>query len=188
MTNKGRWMLLLAGLALFLMAAGCSSKHKLVAGAPDWINRGGGAYEDEGDKVFYGVGAVTAITSPSLAMQTADQRARADIARQLETYVASLYRDYQTSTGAAAGRQPLEEQHVEESLKAVTQVSVRGARIIDHWRHPESDTIYALARLDLEGFKATLEEMPELEPALRSHIRDRAEKTFEEIRREEQGR
>ena len=172
-------------LAVVVMAAGCSGKHKLVAGAPQWVNRGGGAYDDAGVRVFYGVGAVTGVTSQPLAVQAAEQRSRADIARQLDTYVADLYRDYQTSTGAAGGKLPAESQHVEQSLKTFTQVSVRGARVVDHWREPETNTVYALTRLDLEGVKATLEQMEQIDPQLRGYVRSNAEKTFDELRREE---
>jgi hypothetical protein len=170
------------------MIFGCQGKHKLVSAAPDWVNRGSGAFEDEGEKVFYGVGAVTGISSQPLAVRTADQRARADIAKQLDTYVANLYRDYQTSTAAAMGKQVLEEQHVEESLKTFTQVSVHGARVMDHWKEPETNTIYSLVRLNLEGIKATLEQMKEIDPALRGFVRSNAEKAFDEIRQEEKRR
>lgn len=171
-----------------VMAAGCSGKHKLVPAAPEWVNRGSGAFDDEEHKVFYGVGAVTGITSQPLAVQTADQRARADIAKQLDTYVANLYRDYQTSTATTMGRQVVEEQHVEESLKSFTQVSVRGARVVDHWKDPVTNTVYTLARLDLDGVTATLEQMQQMQPELRGFVRSNAEKAFDEIRREEKGR
>jgi hypothetical protein len=168
--------------------AGCASKHKLVAGAPDWVNRGSGAFEEAGDKVFYGVGAVTGVNSQPLATQAADQRARADIAKQLDTYVANLYRDYQTSTAAAMGNKVMEEQHVEETLKTFSKISVRGARVLDHWKDPETNTIYSLTRIDLEGIKATLKEMQEMDPGLRNFVRSNAEKAFEEIQKEEKGR
>ena len=171
-------------LALLSLVA-CSSKHKLVAGGPDWVNQGSGAFEKEGDRVFYGVGAVAGISSQTLAVQTADQRARADIAKQLDTYVANLYRDYQTSTAAAMGRQEMESQHVEQSLKTFTQVSVKGAKVVDHWKDPETNTIYSLVRLDLDGVKATLEQMKEMDPDLRGFVHSNAEKAFDEIRLDE---
>lgn len=179
------WQIVLVAAVAASLAAGCSSKHKLVAGAPEWVNRGGGAYKDADERLFYGVGAVTGISSQPLAAQSAEQRARADIARQLETYVGELYRDYQTSTAAAGGQAPAEAQQVEGTLKTLTQVSVRGARIVDHWREPQSGTVYALARLDLEGVKATLEQMPELDPRVRGQIFGNAEKAFDTLQREE---
>ena len=179
---------LLLAAVVSMAATGCTGKHKLVPGAPEWVNRGSGAFDDEGEKVFYGIGAVTGISSQPLAVQTADQRARADIAKQLDTYVANLYRDYQTSTAATMGKQVVEEQHVEESLKTFTQVSVRGARVVDHWKDPVTNTVYTLARVDLEGVKATLEQMQQLQPELRGYVRSNAEKAFNEISREEKGK
>ncbi len=181
---------LVFGLVVVSLASltACSGKHKLVAGAPEWVNKGSGAFDDEGDRVFYGVGGITGISSQTLAVQTADQRARADIAKQLDTYVANLYRDYQTSTAATMGQQEAQAQHVEQSLKTFTQVSVKGAKVVDHWKDPETNTIYSLVRLDLDGVKATLEQMKEMDPSLRGFVQSNAEKAFDEIRREEQGR
>lgn len=185
MKNIGRLFLL--GLVILSLAAfpACSSKHKLVPGAPDWVNEGSGAFDDEGTKVFHGVGGVSGVSSQTLAVQTADQRARADIGKQLDTYVANLYRDYQTSTGASTGKHVYEEQHIEQSLKTMTEVSVKGARIVDHWKDPETNTIYALARLDLDGVKATMEQMKEMNPTLRNYVRSNADRAFEEIKIEE---
>jgi hypothetical protein len=171
-----------------LLVAGCSGKHKLVAEGPSWVNRGSGAFKDQGSRIFYGVGAVTGISSQSLAVQTADQRARADIARQLDTFVTGLFRDYQTSTVAVSGKSPVEEQHVDNTLKNLTRISVHGAKVIDHWRDPKTDTIYSLVRLDLEGIKETVGEMREMDQSLRGYVRSHAESAFDEMRRDEQRR
>lgn len=188
MANLSRLFLFIVLAAMVFSAGGCSSKHKMVPGAPEWVNEGSGAFEDSGEKVFYGVGAVTGITSPSLKAQAADQRARADIARQLDTYVANLYRDYQRATPESMGRPAVEEEHVEQSLKSFTQVTVRGVRIMDRWREPETDTLYSLARIDLDGIRSTLNEIEAMDPSLRKYMRNNAEKAFETMRREEKKR
>ena len=180
--------LVLALVMLSTLVVGCSGKHKLVADGPSWVNRGSGAFKDQGSRVFYGVGAVTGITSQPLAVQTADQRARADIARQLDTFVTGLFRDYQTSTVALAGKAPVEEQHVDDTLKNLTRISVHGAKVIDHWRDPKTNTIYSLVRLDLEGIKATVGEMRDMDQTLRGYVRSHAESAFDAMGREEQRR
>jgi hypothetical protein len=186
MRAVSQWLtLVLTILVLSSLFVGCSGKNKLVADAPSWVNRGSGAFKDQGSRVFYGVGAVTGISSQPLAVQTADQRARADIARQLDTFVTGLFRDYQTSTVAVLGQAPMEEQHVEDSLKNLTRISVHGAKVIDHWRDPKTNTIYSLVRLDLEGIKASVGEMREMDQSLRGYVRSQAEAAFDEIRREE---
>ncbi len=180
------WYRTLLLLMVILLLAGCGGKHKLVAGAPDWVNRGSGAFTKDKEKAFYGVGAVTGISTYSLAVQAADQRARADIARQLETFVSHLYRDFQATVPASAGTG--HEQHVEDTLKTMTQVSVRGARVIDHWRDPETNTVYSLARLDLEALRANVEKMQEIDAALRSFTASGAERAFDELRLQQQRR
>lgn len=181
-------VLFIAAAVLLAVAGGCSGKHKLVAGAPDWVNHGSGAFAKKDSRVFHGVGSVTGISSPSLAVETADQRARADIARQFDTYVNSLLRDYQAATSASTQGIGVEEQQVEASLKTLSQVSVRGARVLNHWKDPKTGTIYSLVRLDLEGVRATAEGMQEMDPGLRNHIRTNAERVFDEHRTEGQRR
>ncbi len=175
-TLKACMVVLLCG-ALALLA-GCSSKSKLVADAPDWVNMGSGAFDDDNTKVFYGVGVVTGITSPSLSRQTAEQWARAEIARQLKSYVTDLYRDYQVATETQANKAMLEEQHIDATLKNLAEVTVRGARIVEFWRMPETDNIYALAKLDVVAFKSAIEEMGALDEGFRGYVRDHAEQAF----------
>lgn len=187
---KNNRMLVALLLGVFLALAGCSSKYEMVPGAPDWVNQGSGAFADEGAKVFHGVGAVAGITSPSLAVQVADARARADIARQLETYVSAMVRDYQSSQTApgstpSATPPPREGQQVEQAIKTVSQVSVRGARVLEHWKEPESGTLYSLVKLDLKEFKSALEGLQEIDPELKSFVRSRADESFEQLRLEE---
>ena len=183
MMTRGKWLFVL-GL-LLLAGVGCSGKHKLVAGAPDWVNQGSGAFDEAGAKVFYGVGAVSGIGSQSLAVQAADQRARADIAWQLETYVAGISRDFQAGTSAPAGQAPLEQQHLEQTVKSITQVTVRGARVQDHWRDPETNTVYSLVKLNLDDFKQSLDEVKGVDPALQGFVRSNADQAFERLRTEE---
>ncbi|MBE0499807.1 MAG: LPP20 family lipoprotein [Desulfuromonadales bacterium] len=165
-------------LVMLLFGAGCSGKHELVKGAPDWVNEGSGAFENAGDKVFYGVGSVTGVQSLSLSRETAEQRARAEVARQLHSYVTSLYRDYQVATGIGQGKAPLEEQHIDGTLKNLSQVTVRGAKVIEFWREPKTDTLYALARTDLTAMKSAIAEMREVDPQFRDYVNLHAEEAF----------
>lgn len=173
-------LVVLLCLALALVA-GCSGKTKLVAGAPDWVNVGSGAFDDVDAKVFYGVGVVTGIASPSLSRQTAEQRARAEIARQLRSYVTDLYRDYQVATETQSDTGMQEEQHIDATMKNLAEVTVRGARVVEFWRRPETDNIYALARLDVVAFKSAIEEMGALDEGFRGYVRDHAEQAFNQL-------
>src|SRR5687768_16589435 len=76
-----------AVLAAAAILAGCGS------GRPDWIMQGSGAFKKD-KKVFYGVGIAEGIQSEALRRTTADNRAIAEISKQLSTVSTSLMRDY----------------------------------------------------------------------------------------------
>lgn len=174
-------------------AGGCAGKKgAIVAGGPDWVNQGSGAFSERGGNVFHGVGAVTGIRNKPLAVTTADNRARAEIAKIFETYTASLMRDYAASitggaqvTGTSATS---EEQSVEQAIKTFSSATLSGVIIIDHWTDTSDGTIYALARLDLDSVKSSAERLNELSASMRDHIRKNAERSFENLLKEEERR
>ncbi len=185
----------LIGFFIFglLVGGGCAGKKgAIVSGGPDWINKGSGAFSEKGGNIFHGVGAVTGIRNKPLAVTTADNRARAEIAKIFETYTASLMRDYAASTtggaqvtGASATR---EEQSVEQAIKTFSSATLSGVMIIDHWADSSDGTIYALARLDLDNFKNSAERLNELSASVRDYVRKNAERSFENLLNEEERR
>jgi len=64
------------------------------SGPPKWVKQG----SNFNDKAFYGVGAVNGVKNEPLAWEAAQNRARAEVARNFETYTAYLMRDYAAST------------------------------------------------------------------------------------------
>ena len=72
------------------LQVGCTSMYRQAAHAPDWINRGSGAFRDAGADVFYGVGSVSGGSDKSLAVEMANQRARADTADSTCTHRRTL--------------------------------------------------------------------------------------------------
>src|SRR5436189_6347052 len=93
----------------FLLAA-CSS-------VPKWVDKGGGYMTEKDGKAFYGGGAVVGIRNEPLAKETADNRARADLAKYVDTYTAYLRRDYAASTPAGDFTSTRDEQHGERAHK-----------------------------------------------------------------------
>jgi hypothetical protein len=171
---------------------GCAG-HKMVGGKPPaWVHKGSGAFDDAGSKVFYGVGAVTGIRNRPLAQTSSENRARAEITKIFETYTASLMKDYSASTtggAAVSGASPTaEEQHVEQAIKTFSAATLNGVMIIDHWTDPPNDTLYSLARLDLESFKNSLDKLKELNSSVRDYVKENAEKAFDSLADEEQKR
>jgi len=146
--------------------------------SPDWVNRGSGAFSDAG-RVFYGVGLVAGMRNPALARETADARARTEVARILTSYISSLMRDYQASTSDLQRSE--EQQLVEAATRAFTDVNLTGATIVNHWQDPSTGTLYALARLDLAATSESLSGVNELSARMRDYIRTNAERAFDRL-------
>ena len=177
-------MLLLTGV---FVVVGCSSTPDTVPSAdsaakgPEWVMKGSGAFDVDGTKLFYGVGVASGIRNKAMLRQTADNRARAEIARTMEVYVASLSKDYMASTTAGDMSESSEEQHVESALKTFTKSTLHGATIVDHWVDPADGSMYSLCELDLITFKEALENYRELDAKVRDFVRDNAEKMHDEL-------
>jgi hypothetical protein len=181
--------ILLLGLVLI---AGCAGTKKITATtpiqelkAPEWVLKGSGAFGGERGKVFYGVASATGIKNYSLLRAASDNRARNDVAKIFQFYTASLMKDYMASTMAGDVKVTAEEQLVEQAIKTVTSMTLPGVEIVDHWQHPATGELYALARLDLGAFKDNFEKVKELDAKVRDYIRKNAERLHEELEKEE---
>jgi hypothetical protein len=170
---------------IFLLVFGCQTPPQetadSAAAGPEWVMKGGGAFDVDKGKVFYGIGAASGIKNKALLRQTADNRARSDIAKILETYVASLSKDYMASTTAGDMSASSEEQHVESALKTFAKATLHGAQIVDRWMDSADGTYYSLCELDLLSFKETLDDYKELDAKVRDYVRDNAEKMHDEL-------
>jgi hypothetical protein len=185
-----RWKL---PLALFgLLWAACSSEpgpdHPVLGvnpdGTPKWVNRGSGAFEGQYGKCFYGVGILTGVQNPGLARQAVDNRARAEIAKMFDLYIAAMMKDYQRSTTAGDFQASAEEQDIVSAQKTITEVTLRGVEVRDHWTDPEQGTLYALAILDLNGIMKSLEDAKQLNARVRDYVRANARRAFNDLDRE----
>lgn len=97
----------------------------LAAGGPSWVARG--SVEAAGR--YYGVGMVRGIANHALARVTADNRARAEIAKLVEGAAIAAF--------GASNRAKIQS-HISSTLPAV--------RIVDHWIAPDG-SVYTLAEL-----------------------------------------
>jgi len=179
------------GMAVAVVAmAGCGSDKPQMsnqiqhANGPDWVNRGSGAFGGEKGKVFYGVGIASGIHNMAMRRSTGDSRARAEIAKTLDTYVSVLNKDYMASTTAGDMSASSEEQHVSQALKTYSQMELSGVAIVDHWVDNDG-TEYALAQLDMDTFKNGMDKMKELNAKVRDAVRANADKAFDELGAEE---
>lgn len=176
----GSTCVLVAAFSLLLTACG---------GPPAWVKEGSGAMHKQDDKAFYGVGAVVGIQhNEPLAWDTAENRARAELAKNFETYTAYLMRDYAGATTAGDFTATGEEQNVERAIKTFSSVTLRGARPVDRYKDEESHTYYVLTKLSLADVKDALAQAEELDSRMRDYVRDNAERLFDRLDQEEQRR
>jgi hypothetical protein len=147
---------------------------------PDWINKGSGAFSSDAGKVLRGVGVASGIRNVALLRTAADDRARTEIAKVLDTYVSVLNKDYQASTTAGDMKSSSEEQHVSQAMKTFSQAELQGVRIAERYLGADG-TQYALAQLDLQQVKDGLSKMRELNERVRNAVRANADKAFDEL-------
>jgi len=187
---KGKGMKLVCVLVAMgvLFFVGCAAQKPVAPAPPAWVDKGSGSFDVDKGKVFYGVGIASGIRNRALLRSTADNRARAEIAKILETYVAVLAKDYMASTTAGDMKASSEEQHVEQALKTFSKTTLHGARIIDHWRDPADGSLFSLCELDLFAFKNALDDYKELDAKVRDHVRENAEKLHGQLEEMEKKR
>jgi hypothetical protein len=185
--NTVRALCILLGIGM-LLVLGCAGKKPAEPARPAWVDQGSGAFDVDKGKVFYGVGVASGIKNVALLRSTADNRGRAEVAKILETYVATLSKDYMASTTAGDMSASSEEQHVEQALKTFTKTTLHGARIIDRFRDPADGSMYSLCEMDLFSFKNALDEHKELDAKVRDYVRQNAERMHGQLEEMEQKR
>ncbi len=154
-------------------------------GAPDWVEEGSGVLNEEKDKSIYGVGAVTGLKNEPLAWETAENRARAELAKTFRTYTAYLMEDYAASTTAGNFTKSTEEQNVERAIKTFTAVTLNGVRPVDRYQDEDSQTYYVLTKLSLDDMKDALQQASELDAEIRDFVKKNAERAFQRLEKEE---
>ena len=118
-------------LSLVVMVVACASKAPPAASAsgpvntPEWLN------DFPPEDALWGIG-IAKQSSPAMSMQTAEERGRVAIARQLNTKVQAMFTDYNLDAGNA-GRQA--NASLQENVsRSITNMDVSGARPIKRWQ------------------------------------------------------
>ncbi|OGS21466.1 MAG: hypothetical protein A2252_07050 [Elusimicrobia bacterium RIFOXYA2_FULL_39_19] len=164
-------------VAAFVLMSGCASVSK--SGKPDWVMKGTGAFNNQGNKVLFGVGLAEQINSEALRRTTADNRAIAEISKQLSTMSTSLMRDYMASTAATEADKASGEQYVENTVKTFASNTISGVKIID--RYDDGKVTYSLASLNLDDLKTMTDQINQLSSQVRDYIKANAEKAFDKL-------
>jgi hypothetical protein len=164
---------------VFAVLAGCSSSPK----KPDWIMKGAGAFGND-KKALYGVGIAEGIKSIALSRTTADNRAIAEISKQLSTMSTSLMRDYMSSANATEQEKSSGEQYVENTVKTFASNTISGVKVID--RYDDGKVCYSLAALNIDDLKSMTDQVNQLSQQVRDYIKANAETAFNKLEAEQE--
>ncbi len=171
-----------AVVALALTLGACGGKTTVesdlgIKGAPDWVNEGTNILNDKNGRLFHGVGSAPAMGDLSLQIATADDRARAEVARVLSSYLDVASSDYLANTQSGAGSET--EQAVSRQVKNLSKVNLAGAKIIGRWTDKRSKTVYSIAELDMKQVKTTLQNVQGMNDDLRRYLDLNADNIFD---------
>jgi hypothetical protein len=186
--KKSHLVAKLLSMALLALAiSACSSTTKVksdlgIKGAPDWVNEGTNILNDKDGRLFHGVGSASPMGDMTLQKSVADDRARAEVAQVLSSYMDVVSNDYISS--AKAGGANDTEEAVSHQIKALTKVNLAGAKIIGSWRDPKTNIIYSIAELDMKHVKSTLAGTQDMNDDLRRYIETRADNIFDRVAKE----
>ncbi|HET7765705.1 MAG TPA: LPP20 family lipoprotein [Burkholderiales bacterium] len=176
---------ILAAAALALALAACGGGKTVVEsdlgikGAPDWVNKGTQAVNDKDGRLFHGVGSSPSLGDEALQRSTADDRARAEVARMLSTYIDAVSNDYSAAAGTGANANA--DQSVSRQIKAVTKQNLAGSKIIGRWKDSRTNMVYAIAELDFKSVKTTLEGANGMNEDLKRYIGRNGENIFDKV-------
>ena len=174
--------LVIAGLVFGLGA--CAGRTQLesnlgIKGAPDWVNKGTAYVNDKDGRLFHGVGSAAPMGDPALQRATADDRARAEVARIFSSFMDVVSNDYQSS--AKSGDSQVSEENVSRQVKALTQVDLAGARIVAHWKDDRTNVLWSIAELDIKRVKETVGATGQMNENARRYIQSNADNVFDRL-------
>jgi len=176
---------LLAATAIALALAACGGGKTVVEsdlgikGAPDWVNKGTQVLNDRDGRLFHGVGSAPSLGDDALQRSTADDRARAEVARMLSTYIDAVTNDY--SAAAGTGTNANADQSVQRQIKAVTKQNLAGSKIIGRWKDSRTNMVYSIAELDFRTVKTTLEGANGMNDDLKRYIGRNGDNIFDKV-------
>lgn len=196
----------LVAMAMMALVTGCASQQPMgqeaegmarvdtpiqdVKGLPKWVAEKGAAFSGE-RRVLHGVGSASGIRNPTLRRRAAEGQARNDMAATLQVYVAGLQKQYMAETTAGDMSKVEVEQHIQDTMKQVTEATLVGVQIVEYWEHPMRNEAYALARLDMEQFmeimksyKSATAGFAQLDANLRDWVRNNSDKAHDQLNEE----
>jgi len=177
--NNNFWFI----AALLIAFSGCSSKpvqveteieiKPVVKGAPEWVNFGSNISGNKDERQFQGVGFALVVGDMAMQKATADDMARAEVARLLSSCIRIISTDLLASNRLAEnGDKNMGQSEADISLqiKNIIKSSMASTRIIKSWRDPNSNAIWSLAVLDMKKVVDTTTGISDVNVGLKRYI------------------
>lgn len=184
MKSANRFGLFMTALMLTGTLLACSSSplegNLNIKGAPDWVNKGTQVVNDKGGRLIHGVAVAPSMNDPSLQTSVADDRARAEIAKVLNSYMHVVSQDY--SAAAGNGQDQQNDESVSRQIQAITEQNVSGARILTHWPNPKDGSLWSIAELDLGQVKDMVANSKDMNSAFRDYFATHADNIFDNMK------
>ena len=172
-----------SALLMMSMLAACSSSQLQgdlgIKGAPDWVNKGTQVTDDKSGHLIHGVAMAQAMNDPSLQTSVADDRARAEVARVLNSFMHVVSQDFSSSSGS--GQDQMNAQSVSRQIQSITDQNLSGVRILTHWPNPKDGSIWAIAQLDLNQVKDSVANSKDMNSAFRDYFSSHADNIFDSM-------
>ena len=139
-----------------------------LSGAPNWVRTGTCAEKER----ICATGSITGTRNMNLARETATNRARTELGKQMEAQVLSLFKDYQRSTTGdnQMGVSAADDQDISSTAKQLVDTTLVGTRMVDSWIGPDG-TFHALVAMEIDIFVKAITEAKRLPEALRARVR-----------------
>lgn len=153
-----------------------------IGNAPAWVNQGAQALDTDGGRLLHGIASAPALKDRSLQRSTADDRARAKLARTLSSFLHVASQDYAAAAGTTA--QQTEQASITRNIQTFTRQNVSGARIIAHWRNPDNGILWSLAELNLNQVKQTVAASDDMNAGFKAYFNTHAANLFDAVTEE----
>jgi len=125
---------------------------------PAWVKKCGAAFSFAEKQESYGCGSAPVLDNKQFQLKSADERARTDLAKNLDSFSAALFQDFLASP-AIKEKADLTESEQQEFISSitreVTEITLHGAQVLDRWRAPDG-TVYSLLRVGFNEFEGAL--------------------------------
>lgn len=180
--NTIRTKFFLACLFSALLAACASGRTEVesdlgIEDAPPWVNEGSQALNNRDGRLIHGMGSTPPMPDDALQRSSADNRARAEVARVLSSFMHVVSQDFVATAGT--GDYASNDQSISRSIENITRLNMSGTEIIARWRDPGTGTLYSLAELDLERVNDIVGSASQMHEGLRDHFRQHGETLFD---------